>query len=321
MSCIKRDPRVIVPPMPGFDSGVHLLGDKCLVVSTDPCIGVPETWFGWLLIHYAASDVALFGAKPEYCTLNLLGPPSTKPETFQKIMDQACNAAEELEIAVVTGHTGTYKSLSTLIGVCTAYGRTSKNRLITPGNAKPKDLILCVKPLGLEVAVNFALIYETLAEKIFGAERTAVLKRLVTMQSCVKEALLLAATGGVHAMHDATEGGLMAALNEIAEASNVGFRVEFEKIPFAKEAYTLKDWFKLSESQMLSMSSTGTLLASVNAKAKEMIEEALHRNGFEAHFIGEFTREKRRILVKKGVETFFPEKADDPYERILSGTV
>jgi len=86
LSCIKKDNRVIVPPSPGFDSGVHILNDKCLVVSTDPCIGVPEKWFGWLLIHYAASDVALFGAKPEYCTLNLLGPPQTKPETFYEIM-------------------------------------------------------------------------------------------------------------------------------------------------------------------------------------------------------------------------------------------
>ncbi|NWG10874.1 hypothetical protein HXY33_03870 [Candidatus Bathyarchaeota archaeon] len=94
LSCVKREPRVIIPPSPGFDSGVHLIDDKCLVVSTDPCIGVPEKWFGWLLIHYAASDVALFGAKPEYCAINLLGPSSTKPESFYEIMNQACKASE-----------------------------------------------------------------------------------------------------------------------------------------------------------------------------------------------------------------------------------
>jgi hydrogenase maturation factor len=105
LSYIKKDSRMIIPPSPGFDSGVHLLGDKCLVVSTDPCIGVPEEWFGWFLIHYAASDVALFGAKPEYCAINLLGPSITKPETFYKIMNQACKATEELGMAVVTGNT------------------------------------------------------------------------------------------------------------------------------------------------------------------------------------------------------------------------
>lgn len=321
LSCIKKDRRVIVPPSPGFDSGVHILNGKCLVVSTDPCIGVPEEWFGWFLIHYAASDVALFGAKPEYCAINLLGAPSTKPETFYEIMEQACRTVEDLGMAIVTGHTGKYQGLSNLVGVCTAYGWVSKEKLITPGNAKPGDLILCVKPLGLEVAVNFALTHKALAERFFGAEQAARLKILVTMQSCVKEALFLAEIGGVHAMHDVTEGGLTAALNEMAEASHVGFRVEFEKLAFAKEAYVLKDWFKLSELQMLSMSSTGTFLAAVSPKAKEETQETLKRNGVEAHFIGHFTKDKRRVMVKNGKETVFPEKAEDPYERILSGKV
>lgn len=100
LECIPWDPRVAVPPFPGFDSGVHMLNDKCLVISTDPCISVPIKWFGWLLIHYAASDVALFGAKPEYCTISLLGPSFTKIETFADMMEQACNAAHELRIAL-----------------------------------------------------------------------------------------------------------------------------------------------------------------------------------------------------------------------------
>ena len=57
--------------MIGYDAGVHSLGDQCVVVSTDPCTGVPEEWFGWLLINYAASDVALSGAKPQFCTITL----------------------------------------------------------------------------------------------------------------------------------------------------------------------------------------------------------------------------------------------------------
>src|SRR5665647_1321646 len=72
LGCIKKDFRVIVPPMIGYDVGVHLLHGKYVAVATDPCTGVPKEWFGWLLINYAASDVALFGAKPEFCTINLL---------------------------------------------------------------------------------------------------------------------------------------------------------------------------------------------------------------------------------------------------------
>jgi hydrogenase expression/formation protein HypE len=177
LSCIKPDNRVVVPPQVGFDAGVHRLGDKYVVVATDPCVGVPEEWFGYLLINYAASDLALFGARPEFCTITLMGPKTTHPQKFQTVMKQVCNAAEELGVAIVRGHTGTYDGISELIGVCTAYGTVTQERLITPANALPGDLILCTKPIGLETAVNFALMHKAQAQKLFGFQRPQNLPR------------------------------------------------------------------------------------------------------------------------------------------------
>jgi hydrogenase maturation factor len=321
LSCIKKDPRVIVPPMPGYDSGVHLMDAKYMIVSTDPCAGVPEEWFGWLLIHYAASDVALFGAKPEFCTINLLGPMSTKLQVFKAAMEQACSAADELGMAVVTGHTGTYEDVLRFVGVCTAYGTVAKEKLITPGNAKAKDLILCTKSVGLEILVNLSLTHKALAQRLFGIEQAEKLAGLVHMQSCVREALQLAETSGVHAMHDATEGGLVVALNEMAEASRVGFSVEFEKIPLSAEVRRLQESFQLSDEQVLSMSSTGTIIAAVDAQAKKRVEETLRRNGFSARFLGTFTKSKNRVLIKNNRSMPFPQVADDPYDRILLSKV
>ena len=317
LGCIRKDPRVLVPPLPGYDAGVHFIGDKCMVVATDPCIDVPEEWFGWLLIHYAASDVAVFGAKPEYCTINLSGPASTKHAVFNKLMKQVCNAAEKLDMVVVTGHTGVYKGVSQLIGVCTAYGTVLKEKMITPGNAKDGDLILCTKSVGLEVLVNFAFMHKALAQRLFGIRRAEEIGRLVEVQSCVSEALQLAALG-VNSMHDATEGGLVEALNGLADASEVGFRVEMEKIPVTKEAWSLRDHFKLALPQVLAMSSTGTILAAVNPEDKGKVEETLHRNGIPASFLGTFTKNTDRILAKSDGDTAFPNVADDPYSQILA---
>jgi hydrogenase maturation factor len=319
LNCIKEDSRVVVSPQLGFDAGVHMIDqDKYLVVSTDPCIGVPEEWFGWLLINYVASDVALFGAKIEFCTINLLGSPTTEAAVFHKVMRQACNAADELGITIVTGHTGTYDGLSTLVGVCTGYGHVDKNRLVTPGDAKPGDYIMCIKPIGLEVAVNFALTHGALAERLFGVQRTRELAKLVAMQSCVKEALLLAEIEGVHAMHDSTEGGLTAALNEMAEASKVGFKVDWKKFLFCEEVQVLRETYQLSDTQVLSMSSTGTFLAAVSPDARDKVETVLRQNGVEARLLGSFTKDLRRVLVKNGEEKLFPRDADDPYARFLS---
>lgn len=317
LACIKEDSRVIVPPATGFDAGVHLLGDKYVVVATDPCIGVPEEWFGWLLLHYAASDVAVFGAKPEFCTITLLGSLTTKPEVFQGIMRQACRAADELDVAIVRGHTGTYDGITKLVGVCTVYGTIAKEKWVTPRNIREGDLILCTKSVGLETLTNFSLTHKDLAGKLFGLSVADELSKGVTMQTCVWEALQLAEVEGVHAMHDATEGGFVAALNELATASNLGFNVEWEKLPISKETLALQKYFKLADEQMLAMSSTGTMLAAVDAEAQEKVKAKLNKLGVASSFVGEFTKDKKRILMKNGEKTVFPHRVDDPYALLL----
>ena len=72
-----------------------------------------------------------------------------------------------------------------------------------------------------------------MAQKLFGAEKQRELAGQVKLQSCVKEAFALAEVGGVHAMHDATEGGFVSALNELAEASKVGHTGGLGKNPYS----------------------------------------------------------------------------------------
>ncbi len=314
---IPSDERVVVPPQIGFDAGVHRLGDKLVAVATDPCTGVPEEWFGWLLINYAASDIALFGVKPEFCTITLLGPRPTSPSRFQKIMAQICKATTELDIAIVRGHTAMYDSLNDLLGVCTVYGTVEPTHFITSGGAKSGDLVLCTKPLGIETLTNYALTHKEKAQQLFGRQKQFEYCEFVPMQSCVKEALALSKIEGVHAMHDTTEGGFVGALNELAETSNTGFRVNRENIPIPNEAVLLQKHLELSETQMLSFSSTGTILAAVAPNAKQKVSEVLQKLGLAATFIGEFTETKERIMLQNNTQIVFPSQADDPYTALL----
>jgi hydrogenase expression/formation protein HypE len=170
----------------------------------------------------------------------------------------------------------------------------------------------------LDTAVNFAVIHETLAKKLFDKKKTRELTKLVALQSCAKEALLLADIEGVHAMHDATEGGLIAALNEITEASDVGFKLGWENLLIPEEVHLLREAYQLSDTQVLSMSSTGTFLAAVCPEARDKVEAVLRQNCVDVRFLGSFTKNRSRLLVKNGKETVFPRDADDPYARFLS---
>jgi hydrogenase maturation factor len=318
LKCIRKNPKVIILPAPGLDSGVHSINeDEYLVVSTDPCIDVPEEWFGWLLVHYAASDVALFGAKPEFCTINLLGPPKTKANVFIEIMEQVCTAADGLNMTIITGHTGTYDGLATIVGACTAYGFVSKDRLITPGGAQCGDYIVCTKQIGLETVVNFTLTHKALAESLFNVNRTRELQSLMSRQSCVAEASRLSEIEGVHAMHDITEGGLVMCLNEMADSSNLGFTIYREKLPILEEVRAVRRQFNLSRTEILSISSTGSLVASIDSQKTEDALRELAKNEIEATLIGAFTEDKKRILRRGKHTSVFPKVAKDPYSKIM----
>ncbi len=319
LACIKPDDRVIIPPMIGYDAGVHRIGDRYVAVASDPCTGVPNQWFGWLLINYAASDVALLGAKPEFCTVTLLAPQGTKSEVFLEVMEQICKAADELGITIVRGHTGMYGSVKSMIGVTTIYGSVEKGRLVTPKNIRPGDLIVCTKPLGLETITNFSISHDQIAQELFGADQQEKLSKQVYMQSCVKEALELAKIDGIHALHDATEGGLVAALNELSEASQLGFLVNWEYVEIPDEVLTLREHFGFSAEQMLAMSSTGMIVAAMAPKTHPKVVTALKSLGLSPFLIGVFTKKPDRIITKNKIKLPFPQVANDPYTQIFSG--
>ncbi len=315
---VRGSNEILVPPAEGFDCGVHKLGrNKCVVISTDPCINVPKEHFGWLLFHYSASDLSVFGASPQFCTIELLGPPGTRPAMFNVIMNQFCRAADDVGTLVITGHTGNYDGLNTLLGVCTAYGIIGRKDLITPAGAKSGDLILCSKPVGLEVLTNFASYKKDEAKRLFGDVGRRRLEKQIRMQSCFVEARLLWRMGAVSAMHDVTEGGVVTSLNEMAKASNLGFILHYEDLPILPELDTFSENFNLSKNQILSMSSTGTLLAAIPPRFKEKVLTKLRARGIDSRIIGVFTRSKKRILTHNSQQTDFPERSDDPYASII----
>ena len=292
-----------------------------MVVSTDPCSGVPDEWFGWLLVNYASSDVALFGARPEFCSINLLGAQGTKPMLFEKAMEQVCRAAEDLNMDVVTGHTGTYDSVNKMVGVCTAYGTVDKSKLIIPSNIQNEDLILQIKEIGFEVLSNFSFMKNELSKKLFGKAKTQKLQQLVSMQSCVSEALELASLGVVNAMHDITEGGLVSALDELADSSDLGFQVESEELLIRPEIKILQEYYELSDDEILSMSSTGSIIVVIKPTEKRRILNEISKLGIVGRLIGKFSKNKDRIMLRDKNKIGFPSISVDPYNKILSGLV
>lgn len=109
--------------------------------------------------------------------------------------------------------------------------------------------------------------------------------------SVLKDAQIAVATGGVHAMHDVTEGGVATAIHELATASNLGTLIYSEKLLNSSEMYsditrTLCEIFELNP---LGVISSGALLIASDPDKSEMINQALNDAGISAEIIGKLT--------------------------------
>ncbi|UCF07062.1 MAG: AIR synthase family protein [bacterium] len=301
----KKNSSVIIPPLTGVDAAVIDIGNgKVLVIAEDPIFTVPKQsleMFGWYTVHIGASDVAVMGVKPEYMTYTLLMPPHTSDKDFRTIVDSIHRAALELDIAIVGGHTGYYPGFAApTIGGITVFAIADKNAYVTPGGAWPGDDIILTKGPAIETAGILSALYEeVLREKYPGAlvEKAKSLSREMTV---VKDALTAMKAGGVTAMHDATEGGVMGGLFEIANASNVGMEVDEPSFPYPEEVRIVCEELDIDP---LSAIAEGSLLITAESAHSGTVINTLKSAGIDASIIGRITADtEKRILRRRSGE-------------------
>ncbi|MBC7130616.1 hypothetical protein H5T51_05290 [Candidatus Bathyarchaeota archaeon] len=123
--------------------------------------------------------------------------------------------------------------------------------------------------------------------------------------SVVKDGVTAFETGGVHAMHDPTEGGILGGIHEMADASKVGVIIFEDKIPVAEETRRICNLFSIDPLKLIS---SGVMLIAAESDAVEKILERLKDQGVPASVIGEFTGqpEKRIIVRSDGLKETLP---------------
>jgi len=190
-----------------------------------------------------------------------------------------------------------------IVGYCV--GITGKGSYVTSGGAKAGDQLILTKTAGIEgTAILATEKYEKLKNAI-GDETLISAQKFIEKISVVNDALTAFLCGGVDAMHDPTEGGILGGIHEMADASNLGVKVYRGKIPIAKETLKICNFFGIDPLQLIS---SGALLIAVRKNRSQEIVEELKVRGINASIIGEFVkdREKRVLIEENGEECRLP---------------
>ena len=308
----RKDRSVILGSSIGEDAALVAFGKKVLVLKTDPVTGATAD-LGWLAVHINANDVACRGAKPRWFLCDLLLPERSDPALVDVIMKQVDKAARQIGVSVVGGHTEVTPELKRPIVAGYMAGIVDKGKFVTSSGAKPRDEIIMTKSAGIEGTAVLASDYGREIRKKAGAELVARARALRQRLSIVQDALLAAKTGGVHAMHDPTEGGLLQGIWELGQASGIGFLIYESVIPVLSETKEICSIFGVNPLRLMS---SGCLLIAADKRKSTLIVQRLNRNRIPAQIIGRFLpRRMGRTLVRKdGMrEDIGPQERDELY--------
>jgi hydrogenase expression/formation protein HypE len=314
------DPGVLVGPKHGVDVGVvQVAPGVVMALTTDPVSVVPAYGWrraAWFAVHILASDAATSGLPLRWMTVDLNLPPTLADEDLAELWSAYSDACAELGIAVVTGHTGRYDGCDwPMVGGSTCAAIGPEDAYVTPTMASPGDLLVVTKGAAIEATALFGATFgERLAAEL-GAETAAAADALFESMTVVPEARIAAAYGlrdaGVTAMHDATEGGVLGGLVEIALASEAGVRVELDAIPVRPEVRAVCDHVGIDPYISIS---EGTLLATVRPQHADGFLAALAAGGIDAAIVGEVTDEAAgHVLVEGGRERPLTHPGLDPF--------
>jgi hydrogenase expression/formation protein HypE len=214
------------------DAAQFAVGGSRLALTTDSFVVSPLFFpggtIGDLAVNGTVNDLAVAGARPLYLTAGFILEEGFPVVDLAAVVDSMAAAAAAAGVSVVTGDTkvvqrgkadGCYVNTAG-IGVIEYPGR------LGAATVRPGDAVLVSGAVG-DHGVTVMLARGELDIEADLISDTAPVSGLV--------AELLAACPGVHAMRDATRGGVATILNEVARAAEVAVVVDEDAVPVRAE--------------------------------------------------------------------------------------
>jgi hydrogenase maturation factor len=311
------DPRLLVGGAIGEDAAVIDMGDRCLVAATDP-ITFATGEIGWYAVNINANDIACMGATPRWFLATLLLPENkSTPDLVDQIFEQISSACTELGVTLAGGHTEITYGLDRPIVVGHMLGETTPDKLVTNRGAQAGDDLILTKGIAVEATAIIAKEKRLQLLPHFGEDSLNNYANFLYSPgiSVVKDAAIAVAAGGVHAMHDPTEGGVATGLHEMAQASGVGLAIKEDSLPYMPETVALCRHFGL---EPLGIIASGALLIAADPRYTPKIVEGLAQAGIRASIIGRVQPvEHGRWLVSAAGERPLPTFVRDEITRLF----
>ncbi|MBH8577616.1 hydrogenase expression/formation protein HypE [Nostocaceae cyanobacterium CENA369] len=271
-------------------------GDR-LAFSTDSYVVDPLFFpggdIGELAVNGTVNDLAVSGAKPLYLTCSVILEEGLAVETLRRVAKSMKAAANKAGVQIVTGDTKVvHRGAADKLFINTAgIGVIPSGISISTQNIQPGDVVILNGELGNHGAAILVARGELALETDIQSDCQPLHNLIETiLKACPK----------VHAMRDATRGGLATVLNEFALSSNVGIRLEEESIPVREEVKGICEILGLDPLYLANEGKLVVVVAKENADTVLSVMKS-HPTGKDACIIGEVISSPPGIVLLKTV--------------------
>ena len=229
-----------------------------------------------------ANDVAVMGVEPRWFLAAVLLPTGTRISEVRALFKDMRRALDEVGAHLVGGHTEVTDAVRQPVVVGQMLGFAKRDGYVRTGGVRPGHAVIQVGPVPIEGA---AVLAGEAPERLTSLSEQAIERARAAARdpgiSVVKPALLAAELGAT-ALHDPTEGGLAAGLEELALASEVKLCVNESAILWFEPGVAVCHALGADPFGALA---SGSLLAAFSAARAATAVAALEAGGFEARAI------------------------------------
>ncbi|MEW6664962.1 MAG: hydrogenase expression/formation protein HypE [Thermodesulfobacteriota bacterium] len=276
------------------DSAVFDLQGR-LAFTTDSYVVTPVFFpggdIGRLAVCGTVNDLSMAGAVPLFLTLSLILEEGLPIADLDAILDSVRKTSDEAGVDIVTGDTKVVDrgSADRIFINTSGIGLVPTGVDISSGNCRVEDRVLLSGPIG-EHGIALLGCREGLTFESSLESDCAPLNRLVRD--------MIDASRDIHALRDPTRGGLASTLNEFAENSGVGIRIEEEAVPVHPQVAAVCELMGLDP---LYVANEGKLVAVVSPEDAERVLRRMQRNRYatQARIIGEIVSDHPGRVVMK----------------------
>ena len=227
------DPRLIVGYDKSDDASVYVLDEeRALVQTTDffpPIVDDPYL-YGQIAAANALSDVYAMGGEPKLALNIMCLAENMDQKTVQEILRGGYDKAYEAGAIITGGHT--ISGAEPLYGLAVS-GFVHPQKVLTNSGAKPGDVLILTKPLGIGILTTAAK-----ADMVESDVLDRIYKQMATLNKTARDIMV---KYSVHSCTDVTGFALMGHGYEMAQGSDCTLHIQTQQVPYHKEAYEMAE--------------------------------------------------------------------------------